>query len=260
MDIEGKSKVTPPPSATSRQTAVTFIRGTTSRGTVDVALAWTSRTNRIDTTDLLEQFTTDDPDPALIARVMSVAREIPGRAVRGDPDLDEQVCLLEARCTGAPNETAEIVWRPRLMHPMALPEDDERRAIVRWRLEGWANPSSGELSVPRPSPCELVEAFRVGCERRYSTARLQFRAELRGGGLTISWGTAAGIGAVEELLGLRRTRTPWERVGRAAYGSQLTLPGRQWTAQALAGAAGVDPKGIPTQQLDALFPGLLLPG
>ena len=250
--------MTLPATPDSRQTAITFIRTTTGRDTVDVALAWTSSTSRIDTSDILEEFPTDHPDPALVERVMSVARETPGRVVRGDPDLDEQVCLVAARYAGAPDERVEIVWRPRLMRPMALPEDEETRATVRWRLEGAGELSGRELSVPRLSPCELVEAFRVGYEGRDSTA--QFRAELRGGGLTIAWGTAARIGIVDELLGLRRTLTPWERLARTAYEAQLTVPGRQLTVGALARAAGVQRRRVPTQTLGALFPGLLLPG
>jgi hypothetical protein len=222
-----------------------------------VALAWTSTAPRIDTSDLLEQFTTDHPDAALVERVVSVARETPGRVVPSYSGRDEQVSLLEVQCRPTPSETVEIVWHPQLTRPPELPHDDETRAIVRWRLEGAADPHGDELSVPRLSPCELVEAFRVAVERR-DAARLQFRAELRDGELTIAWGTADQITIVDELLGLRGTMTPWERVARTAYESQLTVPGRRWTAGALARTAGVQRRRVPTQALDALFPGLLV--
>jgi hypothetical protein len=250
--------MTPASGVTPCKTAVTFIRSTAGPVTVDVALAWTSTAPRIDTSDLLEQFATDHPDPALIESVLSVARQTPGRVVRGDSGLDEPVSVLEAQRRRAPSEIVEIVWRPQLMRPPALPEGDETRAIVRWRLQGAADPSGGELPVPTISPCDLIEAFRVGSERRGGTARLQFRAELRGGELTIAWGTAAQIGTVDELLGLRPTLTDWERLARIAYESHLTVPGRQWSVAALARAAGVRRRTVPTEALDALFPGLLL--
>lgn len=245
--------------ATRGQTAVTFIRSTAGWCTADMALAWTSRTARIDTSDLQDQFA-DRPDPVRTQAVIACALETPGVMARDDRRVNGHLELLGARYTATPSQTVEVVWCPRLERPPELRDADETRAIVRWRADG-AEPRLGsELAVPRLTACETVEAFRDGQARLQSPTRRPVRVVIREGEVTIAWGKATGVGVVDEVLGLGGEPTRWERLARAAHNAQLTASDDQWTLRRLARTAGISRwRAVAGRRaVDALFPGLLV--